>query len=197
VEPIAVGFHAVRLSGIRPGGTAVVFGGGPIGLVTVACLRAAGARLIVVSEVAEARKAMSRSAGADVVIDPREQDVVETVLDLTDGAGADVTFDAAGVPATLKTAIAAAARGGTAVNIAIWGQPVELNVNDLVMSEVRLVGSICYVRDHPATITLLRDGRIDAAPFITKRIRLDDIVKEGFLELIEHKDRHAKILVQP
>jgi (R,R)-butanediol dehydrogenase / meso-butanediol dehydrogenase / diacetyl reductase len=197
VEPIAVSFHAVRLSRIGPGQTAVVFGAGPIGLAALKCLRAAGAGLVVVSEVAAARKEQARRAGADEVIDPREQDVVERVQELTDGAGADVAFEAAGIPATFQTAIRTVKRGGTVVNIAIWGHPVELNPNDLVLSEVNLVGSICYNRDHPATIRLMQDGRIDTGGLITKRIKLDQIVDEGFEELVRNKDQHVKILVQP
>ena len=120
------------------------------------------------------------------------------VQDLTDGAGAaDAAFEAAGLPVTIRTAIQVTRRGGTVVNIAIWGQPVELNLNDLVLAEVDLVGTIGYNRDHPATITLMKDGRIDARGLITKRIGLEEIVEDGFNELIEHKDRHAKILVCP
>jgi (R,R)-butanediol dehydrogenase / meso-butanediol dehydrogenase / diacetyl reductase len=191
-----VGLHAVRKARFGPGQSAVVFGAGPIGLAAIHCLRASGARLVAVSEVAAARKEMAAQAGASVVIDPSQEDVVPRVQDLTDGAGADAAFEAAGLPVTIGTAIQATRRGGTVVNIAIWGQPVELNLNDLVLAEVDLVGTIGYNRDHPATITLMQDGRIDARGLITKRIGLEEIV-EGFNELIKHKDRHAKILVHP
>ena len=60
VEPLAVGYHAVRLSGLQPGGTAAVFGAGPIGLVTLACLRAAGAATVVAVEPAAARSRRPR-----------------------------------------------------------------------------------------------------------------------------------------
>jgi (R,R)-butanediol dehydrogenase/meso-butanediol dehydrogenase/diacetyl reductase len=75
VEPLAVAYHAVRLSGTTGGQTALVFGAGPIGLVTAANLRAAGAGQIVVVEPAAARKAKAPGAGADVVLDPTEVDV--------------------------------------------------------------------------------------------------------------------------
>jgi (R,R)-butanediol dehydrogenase/meso-butanediol dehydrogenase/diacetyl reductase len=197
VEPVAVAFHAVRLSGFGPGQTAVVFGSGPIGLATVAVLRAAGARQVFVSEVAEARKAMARAIGVDEVLDPTEIDVVDAVLQRTDGAGADVTFEAAGLDATLTTAIRAARRGGLVCNISIWGHPASVEMIDLVLGEVKVLGTIGYLNDHPATIELMRDKRIDATPFITGRIGLDDIVDGGFHELIDHKDLHAKILVSP
>ncbi|HWN25987.1 MAG TPA: alcohol dehydrogenase catalytic domain-containing protein, partial [Actinomycetospora sp.] len=97
VEPLAVGYHATKLSGLEAGQTAVVFGAGPIGLVTAAALRAVGAGQVVVVEPADARKAKAPGAGADVVLDPTEEDVPERVRELTGGAGADVTFECAGL----------------------------------------------------------------------------------------------------
>ena len=72
VEPLAVAYHAVRLSGLKPGDTAAVFGSGPIGLVTTAALKAAGAAKVFVVEPAAVRKAKAPGAGADEVLDPTE-----------------------------------------------------------------------------------------------------------------------------
>ena len=101
VEPLAVAYHAVRLSGIKPGGTAAVFGSGPIGLVTTAALKAAGAEKVFVVEPAAVRKAKAPGAGADEVLDPTEVNVPDAIRDLTGGAGADVAFECAGVDAVL------------------------------------------------------------------------------------------------
>ncbi|GAA2851320.1 2,3-butanediol dehydrogenase [Streptosporangium fragile] len=197
VEPLAVGYHAVRLSGVRPGQTAVVFGSGPIGLVTTACLRAAGAGRVIVVEPAAARKAKAPGAGADVVLDPAETDVPAAVADLTGGAGADVAFECAGLDAVLAQAISSVRAGGTVVNVAIWGHPATLQMNDLVMKEVSVLGTLAYCDDHPDTIRLLADGKVDAGRFITARVPLDDIVDGGFRELIGNKDEHVKILIRP
>jgi (R,R)-butanediol dehydrogenase / meso-butanediol dehydrogenase / diacetyl reductase len=197
VEPLAVGYHAVRLSGLRPGGTAAVFGAGPIGLVTAAALTAAGAGQVIVVEPAAARKAKARSGGADAVLDPTSTDVGDAIRDLTGGAGADVAFECAGIDAVLASAIGAVRPGGTVVNVAIWGHVPQVAMNDLVLSEVTVIGSLAYCGDHADTIALLRDGRVDAAPFITGRIGLDDLVTGGFRELIDNKEENVKILVSP
>lgn len=105
VEPVAVGLHDVRQAEFTTGQTAIVFGAGPIGTTTVQCLRAAGASLVVVAEVADQRKEMARNIGADVVIDPTEEDVAETVEKLTDGVGVDAAFDAAGAQETFRTSL--------------------------------------------------------------------------------------------
>jgi len=197
VEPLAVAYHAVRLSGLRPGGTAVVYGAGPIGLVTVASLKATGAGQIISVEPAAARKAKASVAGADVVLDPTETEVGDAVRDLTGGAGADVAFECAGIDAVLASAIGAVRPGGRVVNVAIWGHPATVQMNDLVLSEIDLIGSLAYCGDHPDTIKLLQDGKVAADQFITGRIGLDDIVEGGFRQLIDNKEENVKILVSP
>ena len=197
IEPLAVAYHAVRLSGARPGHSAVVFGAGPIGLVTTAALTAAGVEQVVVVEPAGARKQKATVAGASSVLDPREVDVVEAVDELTEGRGADVTFECAGVDQVLATAIRATRAGGTCVNVAIWGREAQVAMNDLVFREVSVLGSLAYAHDHPATIEMVASGRVDPFQFITGRIRLDDIVEKGFRELIDNKEGNVKVLVQP
>jgi (R,R)-butanediol dehydrogenase/meso-butanediol dehydrogenase/diacetyl reductase len=120
VEPLAVAYHAVRLSGARPDHTALVFGAGPIGRVTTAALRAAGVAQVIVVEPAEVRKKKASGAGAAHVLDPTSTDVVAEVLELTLGRGADVSFECAGVDAVLRSAIQATCVGGTCVTVAIW-----------------------------------------------------------------------------
>ena len=83
------------------------------------------------------------------------------------------------------------------VNVAIWGHPATVQINDLVMREVTVRGTLAYCNDHPGTIRLLADRKVDVAPFITRRIALDDVVDSGFRELINNKDEHVKILVHP
>ena len=197
VEPIAVGLRAVRRAGFREGQSALVFGGGPIGAVTVQCLKALGAGQILVAEVSEARKKKALEIGADAVIDPTEEDVVAKVKELTGGEGAEHSFDAAGIQATLQAALHATRKSGTITIISIWEGPVQINPNDIVLSELDVRGIICYTpEDFADTISMLKDGQIGTEGIITERIPLSDVVKGGFDELVDHKDRHVKILVR-
>lgn len=197
VEPLAVAYHAVRLSGARPGQAAVVFGAGPIGLVTTAVLRAVGVEQVLVVEPADVRKEKAKVAGADVIIDPGVGDTLEQIHEATGGRGADVSFECAGIDAVLKTAIQGTRVGGTCVNVAIWGHEASVAMNDLVFREVNLLGSLAYANDHPATIGLIADGKVDPFQFITGRIALEDIVTKGFDELIDNKEENVKVLVRP
>lgn len=60
-----------------------------------------------------------------------------------------------------------------------------------------LRGTIAYAHDHPATIKLMQEGKVDLAPFITGRIHLDKLIDEGFMTLINHKETAVKIIVRP
>ena len=83
------------------------------------------------------------------------------------------------------------------VNVSIWSHPAAVDMQKLVLKEIDLRGTIAYVRDHPATIKLVQDGKIDLAPFISARIALDDLVTDGFETLIHHNETAVKIIVHP
>lgn len=197
IEPLSVAHHAVARSGVKAGDTALVGGSGPIGLLTAAVLRGMGVTTII-SELTQARKEKATSSGvADHVLDPSKENVPERVRELTGGTGADVAFECAGVNAVLDTMLDAVRPGGVVVNVSIWGAPATLDMQKLVLKEIDLRGTIAYVRDHPAVIRMVQEGKVDLKPFITGRIALDDLVEQGFDTLINHKDTAVKILVHP
>lgn len=196
IEPMAVGWHAVLRAEFRLGETALVIGAGPIGLVTMLALRAAGAGAVIVAETTDARKEKAAALGADLVLDPTEADVAAEVVRFT-GGGADAVFDAAGNSQTISLAIASVRKRGRIVNIALWEHSAEIDMMQFLFTEATLTNSCVYANHHPAVISALADGVIDAAPLITKRIALDDIVEGGLEELLHHRDRHVKILVHP
>jgi (R,R)-butanediol dehydrogenase/meso-butanediol dehydrogenase/diacetyl reductase len=197
IEPLSVAHHAVARSGAKAGDVALVGGSGPIGLLTAAVLKGLGVTTVI-SELTQARKEKAVSSGvADHVLDPSQEDVPARVLELTGGTGADVAFECAGVNAVLDTMLDAVRPGGVVVNVSIWGAPATVDMQKLVLKEIDLRGTIAYVRDHPAVIKMVQEGKVDLKPFITGRIALDDLVEQGFDTLINHKDTAVKVLVHP
>ena len=153
---------------------------------------------VIVSELSAARKEMALKTGvADHVLDPSEVDVAASVRELTAGRGADVGFECSSVNAVLDTLLDAVRPAGVIVNVSIWGHPATVDMQKLVLKEIDLRGTIAYANDHPATIKLVQDGRVDLAPFITARIGLDDLIGKGFDALINHNETQVKILVHP
>jgi threonine dehydrogenase-like Zn-dependent dehydrogenase len=86
--------------------------------------------------------------------------------------------------------------GDVIVTISIWSHPATIDMQELVLQEIDLRGTIAYVRDHPETIMLVREGKVDLAPLITDRIDLQNLVHDGLEAPIEHKDT-VKVLVDP
>ena len=196
IEPLSVAHHAVVRSGAKAGDVAVIGGAGPIGLLVAAVLKATGVTVIM-SELSEARKQKALDTGvADYVIDPRSEDVVARVRELSDGVGADVAFECTSVNVVLDQLLDAVRPAGVVVNVSIWGKPATVDMQKLVLKEIDLRGTIAYVNDHAATIALVQEGKIDLAPFITARIPLDRLVEDGFDTLINRNETAVKILVE-
>jgi threonine dehydrogenase-like Zn-dependent dehydrogenase len=124
----------------------LILGGGPIGIAVIQALRAKGCGQIMVSELSASRQKFARQFGADHILDPRKEDVVKRVRDLTGGEGADVVFDCAGVAVGLETACKAIKVKGTVVNVAIWEKAVSFQPNDLVFREGKYVACLGYVK---------------------------------------------------
>ena len=202
VEPLSVGLHAVRRSGLRAGDAVAVFGSGPIGLSVIQCARAAGAGTIFVSEPRDARRDRAADCGADDLVDPSSTDAVEYISSRTDG-GVDVSFEVAGVEASLNDAVKSAAPRGRTTVVSIWEDAANVHPNDLVLGERTVTGTLAYLggprsgEEYGMVIDMLADGRLDPEPLVTDRIGLGSIVESGFEPLLDSASDQVKILVSP
>lgn len=193
VEPAAVALHAVRLSKIKAGDKAAVFGAGPIGLLVVEALRVAGASEIHVVEPSEVRRQKALDLGATSAIDPTSSDAVDAIRAAT--GGVNVAFEVTGVPQVLPQCIDATRHEGQVLIVSIWEQEASFQPNTVVLKERQLQGTIAYRNVYPAVMALMTQGYFSADQLVTKRIALDDIVAEGFEALVAEK-AHVKILVE-
>lgn len=203
VEPLAVGLHAVRRSGMQAGDTVGVFGCGPIGLTALRAARSAGAKQVFVSEPNDSRREVARRLGADVALDPFEDDVVETIASATDG-GVDAAFEFAGIGAAFNAAVQSTRRGGTITIGSISETEITTDLDDIVLNERTVTGTFCYGfppssfrTEFDATIGALADDAVDTDAFVTTRIPLDDLVTDGVEALLDPGTEHVKILVEP
>lgn len=193
-EPAAVALYAVRRSHFKAGDIAVVFGCGPIGLLVIESLRVAGARKIYAVELSPERQAKARELNA-IVIDPNEVDPVSYLKEVTNG-GPDVSFEVTGVASVLNQAIQTIKNNGECIIVSIWSGEVAINPNLIVTKEKTIKGTIGYRHIFPAVLDLMSQGYFSKDILVTKKIKLDDIVEEGFETLIKEKN-HVKILVSP
>jgi (R,R)-butanediol dehydrogenase / meso-butanediol dehydrogenase / diacetyl reductase len=193
VEPSAVALYAVRSSKIQAGDTAAVFGCGPIGLLVIEALKAAGATDIYAVELSPERQAKAEELGAIVVNPADYEDVVAELVRRTNG-GVDVSFEVTGVPVVLRQAIQSTTISGETVIVSIWEKGAEILPNDIVIKERTIKGIIGYRDVFPSVLNLMRKGYFSADKLVTKKIKLDEVVEDGFQSLISEKNQ-VKILV--
>ncbi|KAI0089575.1 alcohol dehydrogenase GroES domain protein [Irpex rosettiformis] len=197
IEPLAVAWHAINRSAFKEGANCLVIGSGPIGLMTLKALQARGAKWIGVSEPSDQRRGMAVEQQASAVFDPRTQDVVAEVFKATGGQGADVVFDCAGVQPSLDLAAKAVRPRGNITIVAIWTKPAILNMNDITFKEFTMTGIIGYDHVHAELLEAVAAGKFTGLEkFITKKIKLEDVVEEGIKVLMNDKEQ-IKILVHP
>lgn len=195
VEPAAVALHAVRNSKLKAGDKVAVFGAGTIGLLVIESLKVAGATEIYAVEVSPTRAKKALELGATQVIDPTKENAVETIKKATNG-GVDVAFEVTGVKPVFNQVIEAIKYNGEVIVVSIWEQEVSFNPNTIVLKEKSIKGTIAYRDVFPAVMNLMSKGFYSAEKLVTKKIKLDNIVTDGFEELVKEKS-HIKILVQP
>ncbi|WEG10763.1 2,3-butanediol dehydrogenase [Pullulanibacillus sp. KACC 23026] len=193
VEPSAVALHAVRQSKMKVGDKAAVFGTGPIGLLVIEALKASGASEIYAVELSEQRREKAEELGA-IGIDPGQVDPVEQILKLTNG-GAVVSYEVTGVPSVLTQAINSTMIGGETMIISIFEKEASIHPQNIVLKERTIKGIIGYRNVFPAVISLMALGYFPADKLVTKRIKLDDVIEEGFKALLKERNQ-VKILVK-
>jgi L-iditol 2-dehydrogenase len=173
LEPLAVGMHAVRRAGFRPGATLLIQGAGPIGQVTLLAARAAGAGRIFVMDLDATRLAVAKRQGADAVLNPLEGGVDGALADLTDGEGVDVVIEAAGSAPTIRQSIELVRRGGTIVWIGLpAGDPVEVSALQAIDKEVDIRGVFRYANVYADAVRLVAGGRMPLGGLVTDRMPL-------------------------
>jgi len=196
LDPLGNAVHTV-LSGPISGQTVAVTGAGPIGLMSIAVARACGATNIFAIEVKAHRRALAKTMGADVVLDPAAGDVVAQVKEATEGAGVDVLLEMSGNPDAIHQGFKMMRPGGRASLLGIPSRPVELNlVADIIFKGATVHG--IYGRRMFETwvqmTELLKAGRLNLDPLFKERLPLDKYA-EAFA-LLESGEA-GKILFYP
>jgi alcohol dehydrogenase/L-iditol 2-dehydrogenase len=170
-EPCCVAYQATVVNArVRPGDVVIVIGPGPIGLLCATMARLSGAGHVVLAGTPRDRGRMATGlrAGATHAAESPE-DVTTLLAALGDGLGADVVIDAAGVSATLKSALAWVRPGGHIAKVG-WGpQPLDFSLDPLVKKAVTLSGSFSHTwAVWERVLAMLGTGQLDPRPYLSK-----------------------------
>jgi threonine dehydrogenase-like Zn-dependent dehydrogenase len=154
-EPMAVARHGVNQVAPKPSDKVVVFGAGPIGLGATIGFKSVGVQHVTVVDLIQSRLDKALQVGADAVVNSADEDVGRRLIDIhgpgesifPGKAGTDIYFDAAGAPAVINTALAAAKPGAKVVVVAIHKEPVPVDFLNVMSNEVTIVGSMGYPKE--------------------------------------------------
>lgn len=193
-EAFAAALHGIKRSRKKKG-SALVIGGGPIGLALVRLLKIIGFGPVVLSEPLEQKRVIAESFGVDGVIDPFSEDLGACVFNTTGGIGFETVFECSGVADSIQTAMDAAARSGTVCVVSMNFGQINIAPTTLNFKEIWLTGS--YSNTHAENIQCLQwmaEGKVDGRALITDLITLEEL-PQVYMERI-HTGKAIKVMLQ-
>ncbi|MDO4270173.1 MAG: alcohol dehydrogenase catalytic domain-containing protein [Eubacteriales bacterium] len=160
-EPVAVAVHDVRRSGLQVGETALVIGGGPIGMLIAIVARHTGARKVVISEINAFRREFAEKLGFETV-NPLDPDFDRKMMELTDGKGFHVSYEVSGSKPGIAAAVQYTAIGGMVMIVGMTREPHPVDLSTMFSRELRMQG----VRIHSqysfiGAVELLKSGALN------------------------------------
>jgi L-iditol 2-dehydrogenase len=196
-EPLACVVHGVlELTPFAAGDTVLISGPGTIGLMTLQVARAQGATTIVSGVSADQKRLkLARELGAEHLLNAELEDVVERVLELTGGRGADVVFECSGNDRAVDVGFSAIRKRGRYTQLGLFGRPISIDFEKVLSKELKVAGSF---GQRPSAweraLELMARGKVSLSPLVSDVLPLSEW-KRAF-ELFENKEG-LKVVLRP
>ncbi len=191
--PTGVG-AVIHRAKVVPGSTVMVIGCGGIGINAIQGAAIAGARMIIAVDTVDFKLEKSKELGATHTINPKKQDLVQTVQELTWGRGVDYAFEAIATPATIGQAYACTGKGGTVVVIGLTpatAESIPIPPLDLVLFQKTIMGTLYGDsqprNDIPYMLAMYDAGKLKLDELVTKTYTLDQ-VNEAYADMVAGKN---------
>lgn len=196
IEPLSVGFHAVRQGEAHIGQSAVIFGSGCIGLSVLLALRSIGVYNVTVVDILDNRLEKAKQLGARQVINGKETDVLAALSEITEGQGFDLAFETAGLELTTRQAMSAVKKGAVIVLIG-YSASGEMNLKMSLALDKELTFKTVFRYRHlyPVAISAVACGLADVSRLVTHYYDFHEI-KRAMDESLDHKDQIVKAVVR-
>ena len=197
---MSTGFKGAENANVRLGDTVVVFAQGPIGLCATAGARLMGATTVIAVDSNEHRLDIARRMGADITLNFKQCDVVDEVMKLTGGRGADASIEALGTQTTFEWALKVLKPGGTLSSLGVYAEDLTIpmahfaaGLGDHTIRTALCPGGKERMR---RLMNVIQSQRLDLGPLVTHHYALDDIVQA--YDLFSHqRDGVLKIAIRP
>ncbi len=197
---MSTGFKGAENANIRIGDIVVVFAQGPIGLCATAGAKLKGATTIITVDGNDERLAMSKRMGADVTLNFKKVDVVDEVMKLTKGRGADASIEALGTQTTFEQALRVLKPGGTLSSLGVYSQDLTIPLSAFAagLGDHQINTALCPGGKERMRrlLNVVQSGRVDLKPLVTHEYKLDDIV-DAYDLFAHQRDGVLKIAIKP
>jgi threonine 3-dehydrogenase len=193
-DPMGNAFHTVLTAPVS-GATVLVLGCGPIGCIAVAVARAAGASLVIASEINPLRRKLAEQMGAQIVVDPNSDDLAAAVHEATGGLGADVACEMSGHPDAIRQSMELVRNGGHVQMLGLPKERIPLDIAGALIFKGLTVYGVIGRRMYETWTQMeafLKAGLIDVRPLITHRVPFDEF--ESGIEAIQ-SGRAGKVIL--
>ncbi|KAF1799728.1 chaperonin 10-like protein [Mucor lusitanicus] len=205
IEPLSVGIHAARRGEVKLGDRVIVFGAGPVGLLTAAAAKAAGASHITMADISESRLKFAKSYIADETVhmtskppknvDTNEFAKAEAVKLFQSGiTPANVVFDCTGVEVCVQMSVYLVKNNGKIILVGMGASVQSISVADVSAREVDVRGVMRYCNTYPTAVEMLASGKVDLKSLITHRYKFEDSIK-AFEHVKEGREGTIKVVI--
>ena len=197
---MSTGFVGAENANIRIGDTVVVIAQGPIGLCATAGAKLRGATTIIAVDGNDERLAVAKKLGADVTLNFTQVDVVDEVLKITGGKGADSAIEALGLQSTFEQAMRCIKPGGTLSSLGVYSSDLKIPLGPFGagLGDHKINTALCPGGKERLRrlMNVIQSGRVDLKPLVTHERKLDDIV-EAYDLFANQRDGVLKIAIKP
>lgn len=194
MDPLSIALHMVMRSGIEPGDTVFINGSGAQGLMSIICCKSMGAGKIIISGSGRRLEA-AKDMGA-ITIDYKKEDVVKTVMEMTDGLGVKRVMECSGTASGIRTSCDLIARGGCISTVSLPTEDVMIPVRKFVLDEIDFHGNRANPNTLDKAISIAGLYREDLQKLITHEFAMSDY-KQAFKTFNERLDHSLKVIVVP
>ncbi|ACL75391.1 galactitol-1-phosphate 5-dehydrogenase [Ruminiclostridium cellulolyticum] len=204
-DPVSVALHAVRKAEIEAGQTAVVFGLGAIGFITIQWLKHMGCHKVIAVDIIDEKLDMAKKLGADLCINGMKCDVVKTIMEYTNNKGADSAIELAGSTITQVQAIDSVRKLGTVVFCGIAYNDLVIpnkSLGKILRGELKIKGSWnssiapLPINEWKSALMFIEEGKIKLNELITHVVCLEDC-QSAFEMMYNKKEMFTKVIFDP
>jgi len=202
MEPLSVGTGVVKKLNPRPSDIAVIQGAGIIGLGVLAQMKAIGVTKVIVSDISEKRLIAAGNLGADILVNPKKDNVVDRVMKETSNKGANLIIEAAGKAETFHQSIEMVCREGKTMVVAYYDEPFMFNPsrspsgsewNSLVSKAIQILGG--PIPDMAGSFEFIKSGKIKAEQVVSQIYPLEKISEAFQMQMNPYES--IKVMLEP